>query len=384
MASLTDALRLSNSAHFAQFEFEHDLAQLSDEDMKRPRAIEWWYFDLEHEDLELIVMFVRKSPTYHRNKSSIFVEYRDRFRDFHRVSNYPADAFDAPRISDGAPKDGFEIRIAHNVVTVTGDNPSQPIYDIDFDVGDVSAKLHMVGNQRGFLPGADGCYLEHKTDASRKEFVSFSAPLARVSGSVTFKGESRQVIDGQGYHDHPWGTDMVLWSHREWHWGRMTSPDRKEDVMFARVFPSSDFKGGLQFLYVGDPDSRSPDSGDPWILQGADIDPGERADWRRLTCHGYKCPHSLTVRAATESGNREWAADVAKTLFDARNYNRASVRWRVLEDEPDSGGLASRAPGLPGYGWLEYVRLPERARWLIYVVARVVCFFWRKFPYYNT
>ncbi len=132
--------------------------------------------------------------------------------------------------------------------------------------------------------------------------------------------------------------------------------------MFARCQPSRDFKGGLHFLYRG-----TVGETDPTITWKPTIDPGPTKDWRRLTCHGLKSP--VKLRVAIKNA-KPWFAKIVSPIVDEIIYNRAEANW-ILDDTP------------VGSGWVEYMRLPQKGRWLVLRLSQLRTFFWRRFPWFG-
>ncbi|MEO7085397.1 MAG: lipocalin-like domain-containing protein, partial [Gemmatimonadaceae bacterium] len=215
-------------APFVPFELKWDAPQLTEAELSRNSAVEWWYFDLSTTDgVELVVIFGRKNPMWSAEKASVYIEYKDQSTSFHRVHNYERSQF-----SWTSGHGVNELKIGPNSVKIVGDDESSMHYEILIDEPGIQGTLTMKPDHRGFLPTFDGCYFRGKNDASLKSCVSFSAPLMTVSGTLGLTGNPREVT-GVGYHDHPWATEQFFWTHNVWHWGRATSAE--SNVMFATV-----------------------------------------------------------------------------------------------------------------------------------------------------
>ena len=172
-----------------------------------------------------------ENPVFATRRASVYIEYKDSNHDLQRVRNYAADQF-----SWKASGEGSAIRIGSHSLRASGTDPSSWRYELELHLPEAQVALTFVPLHRGFLPSEDGSYFRHARDPRLQTSVSFSAPLMRGEGTVTVRGRTREV-NGRGYHDHPWGTRQLFFTHGEWHWGRMS--DETLGAMFADVTPQS-------------------------------------------------------------------------------------------------------------------------------------------------
>jgi predicted secreted hydrolase len=316
--------------------------------LRRQSAFEWWYFDLQTDDgIAMVIVFSRRNPVLSRDRPSLYVEYTDGSHKLHRVRNYAPSTF---AWTDGEPA---TLRVGTSTLQMSGTEASLG-YAMTLRMPEIEADLELHPMHRGFLPTSDGCYFRSTADASRRTCVSFSAPLMRVSGSVRFAGTSRNV-SGRGYHDHPWGTEQIFFTHHQWNWARIASPQL--GAMFADVKPMPGFEGSLCFFYLGEFGTFEPRiSADMRIAT---------ADWRRDSLFGIRFPHQLQVDAE----GRHWTLDAQGSLLNTPVYNRSRVRWQAGE--------------APGSGWAEYFDLPPMLRSAAALGSRIAAFFWRPFPYFG-
>ena len=341
------------SPAFAPFTPSWDAPQLPAGDLATfPNAFEWWYFDLATDDgLEIVVVFSRQNPLFSSRKSSVYLEYKDAGRAFTHICNVAQRDFEWRESADGRV-----LRVGASSVRIIGDDARTMRYEVDIDLPWLRASLTMTPQHRGFLPSADGTYFRHRTDRALFTAVSFSAPLMRTVGEITVDGVSRPV-SGRGYHDHPWGTQQLFWTHHEWNWARATTP--AEGVMFADVTPSAEYEGMLTFLYVGHFGEFEPRITGSVAVTGS--------DWRKDGLLGLRFPHRLDVKTPTAA----WQATAVNSLLDTPIYNRCAATWTPMPAGPE------------GAGWVEYFSLPRWARAPACYGARASLFFVRPFPWFG-
>ena len=338
-------------APFTPYELAWDAPQLTDAEFHGVwSSFEWWYFDLATDDgVELVVVFSRKNPIFVTGKASVYVEYTSPGATFKHIRNY-----DHGEYSYTERAGVRELRIAGNIVRIIGTAPAGMRYEVTLDTPWLSGALTMTPQHRGFLPTADGRYFTHKGDANVYTAVSFSAPIMSTTGTLTVAGKS-QAVQGAGYHDHPWGTQQLFWTHRRWHWGRTTTPDL--GVMFATVTPQDEFDGALTFLWSG-----ATGVFEPSVTAALTVTPSQ---WTKDALTGIDFPHQLGVAVP----GLAWTAQYQRSLLDTPMYERSAVSWTPVPS------------GAAGSGWTEYFSLAPFFRGLAFLGARVTAFFWRPFPW---
>jgi hypothetical protein len=336
---------------FTPFEIKWDAPQLPGAALHDIwSSFEWWYFDLSTDDgVELVVVFSRKNPIFSSDKVSVYVEYTAPGTAFKHIRNYAPSQYAYADWSDTR-----ELEIGGNAVRIVGTEPASMHYEVTLDLPWITGTLRMTPQHRGFLPSADGHYFTGRSDPSLYTAVSFSAPIMETTGTLTVGGKS-QAVNGRGYHDHPWGTQQLFWTHREWHWGRTTTP--KLGVMFATVTPASEFDGALTFLWSG-----ATGEFEPQVTAALTVTPSQ---WKKRSLVGIDFPHELAVAVP----GLAWTSQFENSLLDTPMYERSAVSWTPVP--PDSAGS----------GWTEYFSLPPLLRWMAFLGARIAAFFWRPFPW---
>ena len=350
---------------FAPFEMRWDAPQLSVDDMKSRRAFEWWYFDLATPDqLEMVIVFSHKNPVFSSGKASVYVEYE--MPGTHSMKkhlmNFEPSAFSWREVS----ADQRELRIGPNRITVRGRTPEEMTYQLHLDLPWIKADLTFASQHLGFLPSRDGTYF--RAADGRHTSVSFSAPHLQLQTGSTVTVRNHDPIDiaqGNGYHDHPWGTAQLFWTHRHWQWGRT------KRVMFADVKPASPFEGHLRFCYYLDGER---------IKLTEDLELSPVTDIRKDHWYGLRFPHEVGVKIP--AGN--WLGRSCGSLLDTFVYNRSMVEWRgnAAPETPEASNPEAPSVRKPE-GWLEYYDLRPLFRPLVFLGFKLLAFSWRRFPYFG-
>ena len=161
-------------------------------------------------------------------------------------------------------------------------------------------------------------------------------PLCSVTGAITLTGPSGPVrlsLNGQGYHDHNYGTGPIGPGLRRWMWGRVLAGDGDHALMFHLAQPRD----------AAHPDELHLVEADAFGLRELT---GETAslDWRRTTATGLRYP--ANVRAGP------------LVLRDPTVIDASPFYLRL--------SYAATVRGLPGRAFCE-VAYPHRLRWPVLV-----------------
>ncbi len=327
-----------------------DRSQLTDEEMSEPNAFEWWYFDMQGDDVSLVIVFGRKNPVLSRSKCSLFIELKQGASAFRRVRNYAEGRFPT---SDGSP---LELSVGPHSMVLTGDDPKNLLYHVAVRLPELDLDLDFRPTHHGFLPTVDGCYFTMRGRPSSRTCVSFSAPVTTATGTLRRDGQTTP-LRGRGYHDHPWGTVQLFQTHREWNWGRAFTPQTA--TMFAEVIPRARYQGQLSFFYRAQTREFVPRVTETLELKGTDS--------RKQSLLGIAFPHRLDVLAL----DQRWEVQTTFPLLTTPMYERSEISWK--------GGAGDET----GTGWLEYYRVGDAVVWLVFLAARIGAFFWRPFPWFG-
>jgi hypothetical protein len=343
MESMSDA--------FTPFDPSWDAPQLPDSEASLPGSFEWWYFDMQTEDgVSLVVCFSRRNPVFVDRRPSVYVEFDGGGERLQRVRNYAPGSFSVHETAEGR-----ELRIDRHSVRLEGDDPSSWVYHLNLRWPELGLELEFRPVHRGFVPGDQGTYFRHAADPGLYTAVSFSAPLMRVKGTIVADGRTREV-HGRGYHDHPWGTRQLFFTHARWNWARLSSDTL--GAMVADVTPNHAYEGRLRFFYEGDFGTFEPK-----ISPQLEV---AESEWAKDGLFGLRCPRRVEFR----SEGRAWILDCEHALLDTPIYNRSEVTW-------------SAASGTTGKGWVEYFNLPAAFPTIAFWGARLLAFFWRPFPWFG-
>jgi hypothetical protein len=328
--------------------FDDDLPQLTvDQVTAYPDSLEWWYFDLETaEGANLVVTFARKNPLLGSHCAGLSVEFQPAPGARRQIlaRNFPLASFTLERTATEAC-----LRLdADNALWIERtDAGGIKAYRLQVGLGTLSGKLRFTPLSQGFKPGAEGRFFVHRDDARLANCVNFAAPWMEAEGHVTFQGATT-LLRGEGYHDHPWGTDVYFHSATCWHWGKVRSAD--QFFLYTLATPAPAYEGKLRLVYVA---ARH----DPQPRIAADLTL-EVQEWRPVSwLNRFRFPQRLRV-ASQELG---WQGEVrfARLLLGGHFYCRSRVTWSGASQDSTAEG------------WTEYLRCPNCCRGLLLVLTRV-------------
>ena len=336
---------------------DDELPQLTEGEMNAAKdSFEWWYFDVKSpKGSSLVLIFKRKDPVIDPTRPSIHIEYESEGVKFNRVKAMALEEGECEFTSSSVE---CTIRIGANTIIIKKDdnnNPSQ--YQLHVDIGDFVADFSFQSVHYGFKQGPNGCYFVHKLNPEINTHAAFTAPRIHGTGSVTLNGITEE-IEGDGYHDHPWGTAQLLLTNGEWHWGRLYTD--QVSILFADVKPSKVFYGGLKVFMFGTPDDPVPRVSSEFEI--------EATNWKKNSAFGLKFPHGLVVSIPTIG---RLAMSYQKPLLVNPVYIRSEVNFTLTNVEGE-------VPEAAGGGWLEYFKIPYTLRGLLTRLNRIVMRKWQK------
>lgn len=335
--------------------FEDDLPQMPLELLRAyPNSLEWWYFDLEAENgADLVVILSRKNPLVGVSCASVSVEFQPAAEARRRilVRDFPLESFAVERFDQTVT-----LRLdAGNTLTIVGDSEDRiQEYRLRFSVGDMSGEFRFAPLCQGFKPGASGVFFSHRQDAVLNNCVNFAAPRMNGSGEILCDGE-RRSLSGQGYHDHPWGTDVYFNSTEAWHWGRLMCGD--EFLLFVVAQLAPDYEGALRFALRAKSGEFEPQVSTDLELWPEDW--GAASWWNPL-----QIPHGLRISCPAVG----WQGHVQfeRLLLSTPFYCRSAVSCRETHRN------------IAGHGWTEYFRVPDWCRgFMLESVRAAVRLFYR-------
>jgi carotenoid 1,2-hydratase len=218
-----------------------------------PGSYEWWYFDAEdaRTDTQVVAIFMegfifhptfirkhekfRRKPTRHapvrgsdfpcvylcvyhnkRIHAQFFTQYPPGSM---RASSTSTDVTIGPNRLTGSPQTGYDLTLTGTPWTLTARGP------ITHRQQSLSAQLHFrprVAHEpvlRTFLS---------KTMTGADHRWAICAPMCDVKGTVQLNSDRSQShpIDGRGYHDHNFGSELIGPGLHRWTWGRAIFDDR--------------------------------------------------------------------------------------------------------------------------------------------------------------
>ena len=320
-----------------------------------PGGYEWWYFDAEDGDLRVVAIlfegfvfhpgYLRAYGRYRRRPTravppvaadfpcAYFVVYRGGsiVAQFMTQVRPTAFAASAGRVDvtvgpnrlttdeDGA----LRLSLSGTPWALTGRGPRT------LDGQTLSAELAF--RPRLHHPPMERTFLARAWSDADHHWV-LANPLCSVTGAITLTGPSGPVrlsLNGQGYHDHNYGTGPIGPGLRRWMWGRVLAGDGDHALMFHLAQPRD----------AGHPDELHLVEADAFGLRELT---GETAslDWRRTTATGLRYP--ANVRAGP------------LVLRDPTVIDASPFYLRL--------SYAATVRGLPGRAFCE-VAYPHRLRW---------------------
>ncbi len=342
--------------------FEDDLPKLTDTEINNIQdSHEWYYFDLQTKDgNELAVRYLIKDTCIDDINPSISLEFTSEAnrKKVERIKVYKQDDFKIERMDDD---EGVIIRIGTNQIKIYKDqNNNIEKYELILKFDEFDMELECTHIQRGFKLYENRGYFTKKSKNDLYVCVVFPAPRMQIEGRLVID-QLPIKLKGEGYHDHTWGTTSLVFSHKEWHWGRIYTD--KFTALFAEVFPSHDFSGKLKFLYYAKAGSTRPE-----LESELTITPGE---WKRKFMWEFpfviKFPRELSIKCPKINF-------AIKTRFSGilkliKIYIRLKIDADFIENDKQ----------FPGIGWVEYIKMPALIpRCLMKLSARIKLKKWRK------
>ncbi len=324
--------------------FSDDLPQLSNDQITNYKnSFEWWYFDIECDNnISLVIILKRKDIFTHEINPSVYVEYIVKDKKDTLVEIYPKDEYN---LKYNKQTNGAVISIGNSYLKVIKDKENIiSSYELHVDLKILRVNIKFKPLHQGFKVSKNGVYFTHKKQEDLINCVNFAAPRMEGKGNLTLFQESYD-INGEGYHDHPWGTSHLLQTNKNWHWARLYN--EHASIMYADVKPHGDYKGNFKFLYFSYYDEFLPK-----VEENYTIVPKE---FKREQGSRMKFPHELTI--ICPNLNLEINTKFLRTNLNIVIYNRSSVSFELNESK--------KKFKTKGNGWTEYWNVPSWLRGLL-------------------
>ncbi len=211
---------------FRVAKYEDDFLQLNEDEIKKEDALEWWYFDIEKDKNNKVIVFYVPYDKAITKKSYIRVEITEDGKNQVILKNFKNCVIKETL-------DGYLVKFDEDNYLLIGDGVYQGCVKIP------NAKISFQAERT--LPGvAIGEYIRKGELFAAANFI---AP--RIIGKAKVNGYE---IEGYGYHDHPWGTETFGRIIKEWDWFK--GYEGENYFLYANVIPHKGFKGGLNIFYV--------------------------------------------------------------------------------------------------------------------------------------
>ncbi|MBT3879853.1 MAG: hypothetical protein HON76_07235 [Candidatus Scalindua sp.] len=330
--------------------FDDDLPHLTEAEIREKKhSFEWYYFDVDtgNKKEELTVRYIIKDTSIHnRNPGIEFILKKNNKEIVTRIKNYSRGEYKEPVEMDN--KEGVIIEIGPNLLKIYRDQDDNiKKYTLILKFDEIEMNLDCTPMHQGFKLSENRSYINKESDDIYSSAV-FPAPRMTGSGEIILDKDNQIKIEGEGYHDHPWGTTCLMYSHKEWHWGRIYTDEFT--VFFTNVIPSYGFSGRLKFLYFAKVGSTIPKLTNDLSIT--------TSNWKREKNIIFKFPRDLLVTCLLhgESGLKRKLSlktSFMNTIMFLQIYIRYKVFAELKEENNDK---------LTGYGWVEYFKVPYLLR----------------------
>jgi hypothetical protein len=335
--------------------FDDDLPHLTEAELREKQdSFEWYYFDIDTGKTQITVRYIIKDTSIHETKPAITFELRQEQKEVtKRIKNYSLDEYKEPVEMEN--DEGVIIEIGTNKLEIYRDHENNiKKYLLMLKFEEIELTLECTPMHRGFKVAGNRSYVNQESNDDIYSCAAFPAPRMKGEGTLKLGNDYEIKISGEGYHDHPWGTTSLMYSHKEWHWGRIFTDEFT--VFFTKVIPSEGYYGKLEVLYFAKTDTTIPTLEDDieiipenWAMKilGIALPPTIRF------------PKKLSIRSL--KGSLSLTTTFEEILIIIKVYIRTKVEAKFIEND------------LSGTGWVEYLKIPS-ARFL----QKTFMFFTRK------
>ena len=288
-------------------------------------AFEHWYFDARLDDGRVVVGFLQTAELMTKRPGVELHVYNPDGTRLEKKRPYPLAAV-------VVSEERCDVRVGHNFARVLAPQKNGLLsHELYLREGDLELNLRFDSEVPMWRPGLG------YTSYGERDFFAWvvAAPRARVTGSVTAKGERREV-SGIGYHDHNWGIGTMPKIVDHWYWGRVYAEDAT--CIYATIFTTDRYARMVSkpfMLAFGSEVVLS--TGEVEIIEGKRV-------YDRVADQHY--PSSLTLRA--DGGVAELVLTVREVLHAHDLLDEVPVvRNPVIKTFAKP--LINRLLGRPGY-----------------------------------
>ncbi len=289
-----------------------------------PGAYEWWYFDALSEDgtwaLTTIWFLGNPFSPYYReslrgrpanpyaHNALFFALYKHGALHAYHFTRFPQNEVQADPVRPACLRFGpntveWDGHAYHLRITDENANRRRLDADLMFDAPPLVSVGSPLANERD-----THCWLP-------------AAPACRVAGQITLReransGGERLRFQGQGYHDHNWGTLPFDAHIKDWYWGRVIlSADEALLVYHVRCHNSPPVSHLLRF------------AGGRLTLH----DPAAQVALKRIRVNGFLMPYATRLEA--QSGDMSAIFHLGARLDSAPFYARTLCTATVRQGE---------------------------------------------------
>jgi hypothetical protein len=325
--------------------WQDDYPVLSFDQLKKFKdSFEWYYFDFDFKDgCSVVFLLTLQDNFVEENTPHLHIEYIEKEFEYKKKKLCSKEQFHF-HIDEQQGIASIILDTGQFKIKRGKDNAIEYI-DLKVEVGEVKIDFHIIPLHRGMKPTADGIYIRHEHNSELWTACSLIAPRVLAKGHITFKGKTKEVL-GEGYHDHPWGTDNLVHTMGNWHWGRLFI--KSATILFLWVLPAKNYKGDMIFCYY------APIQGETQTIPVVDYQYKlVAAKWKRQSLMNVSFPHTVLVES--QELNIQIHLDFVKAILDLPGYNRSLFNIEVQPLKSSENGVSLEEKGT---GWKEWAKFP--------------------------
>jgi hypothetical protein len=183
---------------------------------------EWWYFDAAFNDGYSIQMSIRILDVFYTGIFLVFTRL-DVYKDGELIT-HNKEVYDISNFYASEEEPLIIINKKTVMIGYVDEKDGLYNYEVDFEVGDTSAKLNFCGLTKGW-----------KGETPGSKWV-VALPKAFVFGWIKFGDDDKKQVEGIGYHDHNYDVTVLAMLNEGWFWGKINS--NKYTITWSNIMTS--------------------------------------------------------------------------------------------------------------------------------------------------
>ncbi|MBD3353681.1 MAG: hypothetical protein GF364_19510 [Candidatus Lokiarchaeota archaeon] len=330
---------------------------LSQEELKNiNNSFEWYYFDFENTEYNIVVIFAIKDPLADATRPNMWIEISN--KQSTQTTKYNL-LFDNSTIKTN----NNEVLIKFdegNSVQFSGINGDQPIKNIDIimknQVLNGSINISPIG--QGFCiknqEKSDGYYIKNK-----KEYISgaiFTIPFYKAEINMNYCINDVSIKGNfEGYSDHPFGSECLSLTHKSWTWGRFINEDYV--IQYSNVEAFKGYESDFNYVYILDRKSEE------YNITG-DVSYSNFQDYQRKNFLSVRYPRQYEMEIPEFKKIKTMKVASHQSIMNIPVYNRSKAE---IELNGDKGAEIGKMQG-----WTEFVNIPQSLRRIMMQVSKKI------------